>query len=216
MIAIDNSLSEYLYALKKDAPGKVWWNADFENRAPIYRQLRFDPADYGAAYAIVPFRIAKIEDKAVILAAHPTPDTLDPDPDWLNIETVFAWDPLTDTAAILSDDVPQLAGKLTDEAHDIYASPRTFFQAWAIRRATFFGRREANKAKDWHVAVREQDQVPGALLIGKLSEARINPFQMPEHIECHGIDPRELNRAILKAARLPRASAATSALRRAA
>lgn len=213
---IDNSLSEYMFALRKDGPGKVWWNADFENRAPIYRQLRFDPADFGAAYAIVPFRIAKIEGKAVILAAHPTPDTLDPDPDWLNIETVFAWDPIADTATILGDDVPQIAGALSDEAHEIHASPRAFFQAWAIRRAAFYGRREGTKGKDWHVAAREQDEVPGALLIGSLAKAQINPFAMPEHVECHGIDPRELNRAILKAARLPRATAATSALRRAA
>lgn len=205
--AIDNSLSEYLFALRKDGPAKTWWNADL-NRAPIFRALRIDCNEEGAGYAATPFRVAKVNDRWLILAAYPAPSVFDPVADWLDIKTVIAWEPNSDTAHVLGDPEPQLVGNLSDEANVIFASPRAFFQAWAMRRAQFYARLQATKGKTWRIEAREADEVPGALLIGDLAKAPLSPSTMPEHIECHGLDPQALNRAILRAARLPRVVAA--------
>lgn len=208
MTEIDNSLSEYLFALKKDAPGKVWWNAGHETRAPVYRALRIDPGDTGAAYATTPFRLTQIEGRWLILAAYPAPAIFDPAPDWLDIETVLAWEPNSDAVEVLGDDAPQLVGRLTDDANTIYASPRIFFQSWAIRRARFFVQRQTTQGRDWHIVAQEGDDTPGALVIGAFAKIRLNPSAMPETVLCDGLDPKELNRAIMRAARLPRVSAA--------
>jgi hypothetical protein len=213
---IDNSVSEYLYALRKDCPGKTWWNADFVNRAPVYRALRINQEEEGAGYAITPFRVHNLNGRWLILAAYPAPHVFEPTPDWFEIDTVIAWDPNSDAASLLGDPVPQLAGNLTEQANQIHASPRAFFQAWAMRRAQFATQRQTAQERRWHISPRERDDVPGALLIGELAKVRLNPSDMPAHIECVGVDPKELNKAIMRAARLPRASAAAQTLRRAA
>lgn len=202
---IDNSLSEYWFALSKDAPGKAWWNA-----APLhpatYRALRIDPKDTCAVYAVHPFRLARIDDRPTVLAAYPAPRILDdPEHEWLGIETVIAWDPVSDRAMVVGDDSAQLVGNLSDDANTIFASPRAFFQGWAIRRAQFAVQRQ--QARQWDAKPSERDEVPGALLIGAMADVTLKPGTMPEHIQCQGLDPKALNRAILKAARLPRVSA---------
>jgi hypothetical protein len=213
---VDNSFSEYLFALRKDTPGKLWWNADPVHPA-TYRALRINPEDFAASYAVAPFRVARIDGQHVILAAHPAPRALDPvDHDWFGIETVIAWDPIADTAMILGDAAPQLVGRLTPDANTVFSSPRAFFQTWAIRRAQFAMSRRDAAEKRWHVTPTERDEVPGALLIGELGKVRLSPSTLPEHIETVGIDPKDLNRAIMRAARLPRVSAAPSQFRRAA
>jgi len=216
MTEIDNSLSEWLFAIKKDSPGKTWWNAQSLHDA-TYRALRIDRTEFGANYAAHPFRLARVDAKAVVLAALPAPKLFDgPDLDWLAIETVIAWDPVHDTASVLGDPAPQIVGALSDDANALFASPRTFFQGWAVRRAQFAMQRSQARTKSWHAIPKERDETPGALLIGELGKVQLRPTEMPEHIETVGIDPRELNKAIMRAARLPRATARPTDLRRAA
>lgn len=208
MNEIDNSLSEYFYAVGKDCPGKTWFEADL-NRAPIYRALQINPQDPGAAYAVVPFRLARIDGRWLILAAYPAPKVFSVEPwPWYGIETVIAWEPNSDKAHVLEDPSPQLVGRLTEDAATIYASPRAFFQAWAIRRAQFEGQRQHVQSKAWTVTPTERDDTPGALVVGNIAKIHFSPSIMPEHIECQGFDPQVLNKAIMRAARLPRVSAA--------
>ena len=205
----DNSLSAYWYALSKDCPGKLWWDADHTaGRSTIRRALGIAPGDEGGWYAIAPFRFFRSETgKASILAAWPAPLVLDePTPDWLDIQTVIAWNPVKDTARVLGDPVPQLVGVMREDANALFSSPRAFFQAWASRRAIHAVRHREASAKEWHVVPPERDEVPGALMIGTPASIRWNPAALPEHIECRGCDAREINRAILRAARLPRAT----------
>lgn len=213
---IDNSLSEYFFALRKDTPGKTWWNCEPSHPA-IYRALRINPADFAASYAVAPFRLAKIEGTALILAAYPAPNILDPiDHDWFDIETVISWNPITNEATVLGDDDAQLVGRLSADVSTLYGDPRAFFQAWAIRRAQFALQRREASDKHWHVTPTETDEIPGALLIGEVGKVRLSLHGMPEHIETVGVDPKDFNRAIMRTARLPRVSAKPSNLRSAA
>lgn len=213
---IDNTLSEYLWALRKECPGKVWFDCEATHPA-IARALRIDPGQDGAIYAMAPFRLAKIEERFVILAAYPAPLVFGtPTPDWFEIEAVIAWEPNADVATVLGDDVPQLVGTLSDDANQIHSSPRAFFQTWAMRRAQFAIQRQAYAGKAWHTPPVETDLIPGALMVGPVNKIRWNPAAMPPHIECVGVDPREVNKAILRAAYLPRASAAPTDIRSAA
>lgn len=200
-----NALSARLYALGKDCPGKTWWDADPMHPA-VARALRIDPQEEGAVFAKAPFRLARIDGAHVILAAYPAPRCLGPvDADWLGIEAVIAWDPRTDAATILADGAPQTVGPLTDETPRLYASPRAFFTDWLRARAEFFVRWVQSRQGAWKHGATEYDLAPGALAIGNIDDIRWNPSRMPLDIECAGIDPRRLNRALLKAARVPRA-----------
>lgn len=206
-IAIDNTLSIYLHALKKDCPGKTWWNCEATHPA-VYRAMRIDPSDFGASYAVAPFRYFKGE-RHLILAAYPAPRILDPvDENWFGIETVIAWEPNSNQAYPLEDPSPQLAGRLDDEAHTLFADPRAFFQAWAIRRAQFAMKRQEARSNRWHAIPAERDETPGALILGDVDRIPWHPTLLPDHIECVGVDPKVVNKAIFKAARLPRVTAA--------
>lgn len=205
MTPIDNTISEYWYALGKDCPGKTWFYADIERRAPIYRALRIDPGDMGAVYAVAPFRLARIDERVVILAAYPCPRILTPcDENWFGIETVVAWDPVANQATILGDSEPQLVGSF-DNRNALFADPLTFFQCWARDRAVFAVQRQTIAGTDWQSAPREVDMVPGCLIVGAPAKIRWNPSALPADLECVGIDARIINRAILASARLPRA-----------
>lgn len=212
---IDNDLSEYMWALDQQTPAKTWWYAE-ATHAAVARALRIDPKADGAAYALAPFRYCIYDGRHLILAAYPAPMIFVPDHAWFRIETVIAWNPIFDTATVLEDDQDQFVGTLTEDANTVFASPRAFFQAWAMRRAQFAVQRQPYAGKAWHQPPIETDLVPGALLIGDLRQVRLNPSLMPDHIECNGIDPREFNKAVMRSANLPRVSAATSNIRSAA
>lgn len=195
-----NALSTYWYMIGKDCPAKTWWNLPVKHRA-VNRALGIRPDDYGAVYALAPFRLQKSEDGARILAAWPAPALFDePDFEWLGIEQVIAWDPVTDTATIVGDPAPQLAGRLDEENNVVFTSPRGFFQQWAARRARFAVERRTAKQGKWHIAPKERDCVPGALLIGDVAKIRWQPASLPSDLQCVGIDPNEVrsNRATLE------------------
>lgn len=212
-IDLANAISAYEFALKRDTPAKTWWNASLD-RAPIYRALRIPAETLYAAYAVHPFRLVRNEsDQWRILAAHPAPAILDePDADWLGIETVIEWDPVTDKARVLGDTADQIVGSFRDDADELHASPRTFFQGWAARRAQFAARRQALKAH-FTVPPREADETPGALIVGNPDKVRWPRFGLPQTLNCVGVNPADVNRSILRQANLPRAVPAPSSLK---
>lgn len=114
----------YAELLARDCPAKQWWDAPATHPA-VARALQIDPKAAGAAYAMTPFRYVKLGDDHLILVAWPAPKVFDPDPDWLDIEAVFAWNPLTNTATVLQGRV------------DTPGDPRALFQKWAVARAQF-------------------------------------------------------------------------------
>lgn len=200
-----NEASARLYALNKDCPAKTWWDADPMHPA-IARALRIDPNAEGAVFARAMCRLATIEGRHLILVAYPAPRVLGPvDGDWLGIDHVIAWNPVDDSAAVLGDPQPQPVGPLDDGR--LYASPRAFLTEWMRARAEFFVRWIQSRQGTWRHGATETDLSPGALAIGPVEKIRWRPSEMPENIECVGLDPAKLNRALLKAARVPRAHA---------
>lgn len=202
-----NDLCATIYERGKDTPARTWWHA--ERHPAIYRALRIDPADPVAFYATLPFRLARIDARPVLLIAHPCPLTLGPvDEDWLGIETVMAWNPVDGSVSVLGDDAPQIVGDASTGA--IYGEAFAFARAWVEARAAFATLRRDALGKDWHVKPTESGQAPGALIVGDIDKIRWRMHDLPREIEAVGIDPARLNRAILRAANLPRARAANT------
>lgn len=203
-VEVQNIVSAHQHALSKDTPAKTWWHADYAHPA-IARALHVDPGQLGARYALAPFRLWKDGERHLILAAYPAPRCLGPvDWDWLGIQSVIAWEPRTDAAFVLGDPVAQLVGTFANQPA-LYASPRDFFTDWMRARAEFFVRWLNSRRGEWAHGATERDDLPGMLAIGPLDQIRWNPSSMPENIECVGLDPAVLNRALLRAARVPRA-----------
>lgn len=213
-----NDLFATLHARSKDSPAKTWWHAPALHPA-LFRALRLAREEEGAIFAALPFRLHRSEAGVRILAAFPAPRILAPndDDDWLNIETVLSWDPVTDTAEIMGDTGPALTGAIPPDTDSlpIFASPYAFFRALAEARAQWIVRRSA-VGGDWRRKPPEPDLTPGLLLIGAPDKVRWPLHAMPEHVVAHGIDAQALNRALLRQARVPRASAAPSQIRSAA
>lgn len=201
-----NALSQILYSRRKDTPAKTWWNLKPWHPA-IGRALRIDRQQEGGVFALAPFRLWHDGERHLILAAHPTPRILGPvDDDWLEIETVIAWDPVSDKASVLGDQNPMLVGSFLDrEEGTVFGSPREFFTAWAVERAQFFGRWLATQKGAWAHPAPERDLTPGKLAIGNLQ--KITWAGLPALIHSRGINPQALNKAILRQAQLPRAVA---------
>lgn len=199
-----NAVSAYWYACERDTPAKRWW-ATTPWHPAAYRALNIDPDQYGAAFAIAPFRISRIDGVVHVIAAYPAPRMTSPvDLDWLGITHIIAWNPITNRAHVIGDPGPQIVGKLTDDANTVFGDPKAFFQSWARARAMFQVECEGLTGKAWAKRPTERDLVPGALLIGAVEKVRWNPRALPPHITCVGINDRALNSAIFRAAALPR------------
>lgn len=203
-----NPLFALLHARSKDCPGKTWWHAEAMHPA-IFRALRMNRDDEGSVFAAVPFRLHRGPEGARILAAFPCPRILAPhdDNDWLGIETVLSWDPVTDNAEVVGDPGPALVGNIASDAEHlpIHGSAFTYFRALAEARAQWIVARQM-VAGDWRRKPREPDLSPGLLLIGgEPDKVRWPLSRMPEAITAHGLDAKALNRALLRQARIPRA-----------
>lgn len=213
-------LSVLWFSDSRDTPAMRWWKAKPFHPA-IYRFLRVDPADSYAPYACAPFRVFIDPDtgRARILAAYPAPRMVEALDEHDVIEQVIAWAPQANTAALLGDPSPQLAGGFTDREHGtLFADPFTFFRAWVEARAAWAVEYLAAKGRAWRSPPTERDLVPGCLMLGRVDEIAWQPSAMPAALTCSGVDPRAVNKAILKAARLPMAlnGATPNPLRRAA
>lgn len=184
----------------KNGPGAIWWECAPTHPA-IGRALKIDRAQEGGVYALAPFRLWHDGARHLILAAYPCPRLLGPiDMDASAIEAVIAWNPVTDEAYALGDETPGLFGNLSGST--VFRSPLDFFQSWAIERAKFF--------VSWGIAqgrafqhVSDATPCPGCLAIGPID--RIRWIDLPREFEARGINPTELNRAIIRQANLPRA-----------
>lgn len=213
-----NPLFAKLHARSKDSPAKTWWHAEAMHPA-IFRALRMDRAETGAIYAAAAFRLHRDPDGARILAAFPAPRILAPhdNDDWLDIEAVLSWNPVDDTAVVVGDAEPQLIGRhdTGQEAAHIYASPFAFLRAFAESRAQWFVL-WAIQHGHWKRRPVEPDLTPGFLLLGDPDEVRWPVHAMPRDLFCHGVDPKTVNRSILRQARLPRASSSPTDIRSAA
>ena len=201
-------LCERVDARARDCPGKLWHAQPFDHPA-IARALHVDKADPASTYALMPFRYCCDEEGVHhILAAWPTPRCLGPvDADWLDVEIVFSWCPVKNTAEIVGDINPQVAGRLDDAAPALYGDPFAFFRAWAEARAAFL--------VEWQWARRtgsanliEPDLIPGALIVGDVDKITWMPSALPQTLQCIGTNPKQIERAIFRAARLPRCIAA--------
>lgn len=200
---MDNELSTLNYMRSKDTPGKTWWNCDAWHPA-VGRALKIDRQEMGGVYALAPFRLWHDGERHLILAAYPAPRILGPvDPDWLDVEAVIAWCPLTDKSFVLGDETPQTVGRFpSTEQGTVFASPRDFLTNWAIERAAFFARWVQSRNGEWAHGATETDLIPGKLAIGEIDKIRWSG--LPETIHCRGINPQNLNRAVLRQANLPR------------
>ncbi len=198
-----NYLASYWRDIEADTPAKLWWGLDYDHAA-IARALRIDRADPPALYALMPFRYAKIDGRHLILAAYPTPMVFeDADADWLNIETVIAWEPTTNTAHVMGDAGPQLVGHVTETDPTVFADPRAFFTAWLRQRAWYYGARQEASQRQFAAIPAEPRLLPGALIVGDPERIAWPIHSMPDRFTCVGIDPRAVNKAILKFAKLP-------------
>lgn len=205
-LEVNNLVAAYEHAAKRETPAKEWADCP-PNHAAIPRALRIDPAQLGAFYALKPFRLWNDGTRHLILAAYPCPRTLGPiDMDHLGIESVLAWNPLDDTAYILGEGTPGLFGADgdTNEPFTLYQSPRAFLTDWAIQRAQFFVHWSQVKRNVW-ADCQDKDTTPGALVIG--NPEKVNLTNLPRDFAAQGFDVAELNRAIIRQARLPRARA---------
>lgn len=198
-----NYLNAYWRDKNRDTPAKTWWNLPFDHFA-IARALRIDRTQPGATYALAPFRYMRDGDRHLIVAAHPCPHAFAPiDMDWLGITTVIAWEPATGNVTVLTDDRPQLFGRLTEDDNTVFADPRAFFTAWMRARAWYATARQQAAYSKWTATPPELDVLPGALIVGDPDAIHWPTPTMPRHLQCVGIDPKRVNRAILKSASLP-------------
>lgn len=210
-----NLIAAHQHGLAKNTPAKTWWNSLAFHPA-IFRALRMDRAELGALFAAQAFRLARTEAGARILVAFPAPRILGPvDTDWLGIETVLSWDPVTDTAEVLGEEGSAIVGTIPADCTElsIHASPYAFLRALAEERACWSVSRN-NGFRPWERKPIEPRFSPGLLLIGDADEVRWPRHAMPESIIAHGIDAKALNRALIRQARVPHARSAQ--LRRAA
>ena len=208
-----NDLCATVNAREKDSAGKTWWNADASHPA-VYRALKVDPNEFGAFYAVLPFRLVRIEGKPLIIAAHPAPLTLGPvTEDWLDIEAVIAWNPVDNTATILTDTQPQVVGPVNDITPTLFGNPFQFFRKWVEQRAAFAMARSQSASKEWATPPREFGTAPGGLIVGDPDKIRWAPSVLPRDLLCIGVDAQKINRAILRSANLPRATQAQANLR---
>lgn len=196
---LTNCISAHDFQLTRETPAKMWWQCEAYHPA-IARALKVDRSQTGAVYALAPFRLFHDGEKHVILAAHPCPRILGPvDMDHGSIETVIAWNPVDDTAEAMGDQTPGLFG---GEGDVVFRSPRDFFTQWMIERAAFYVRLIEARGNHWQ-AFADGDACPGKLAIGAID--KIQWVDLPREFEARGFDAAELNRAIIRQAKLPRA-----------
>jgi hypothetical protein len=220
-----NAVIEYAQAYIKDTPAKRWqfgpgWLDNAKHLSAIARALRIDPSQEGASFALWPFRVAHVNGSVRITAAWPCPRTIgaEIDEDHLGIEIVLAWNPTTNSVEIIGDAQGQIVGTCeaywqNDGPALVFGDARAFFQAWCVARARFWGFAKANSRSHWNARSTEPDLVPGGLIVGDLAKVRWPPTaDLPPHIECVGIDPKQVNRAIFASAKLPRVTSSIRAV----
>lgn len=190
----------YCRNIEAETPARLWWHLP-RDKTIAARALHIDPGDPEAWFALLPFRYHKDRREGeptrhLILAAYPAPDLAE---DWFNVQTVLAWEPSTNKVEAMGNDMPQLVGRLSDDDNSVFSDPLAFFVAWARQRAGYIYARKAQPGYSGAIP----DLVPGALIVGDIDRIRWPIHSMPRRFTCQGADPKEINRAILKFAKLP-------------
>lgn len=206
-LEINNLVAAYSHEIRKDCPAKLWWDYAAYHPA-IARALKINRQQTGGVYALAPFRLWHDGERHLILAAYPAPRILGPiDMDHLDIQNVLAWNPITDEAQILGEVSPTMFGAAgeTERPFTLYQSPRAFLTDWAINRAHAYVRITELRKNRWSDA-EDRDTPPGALVIG--NPEKVDLTKLPRDFAAQGFDVAELNRAIIRQARLPRAHSA--------
>lgn len=97
-----NLIASYWRDIARETPARFWWNLEF-NHPAIARALCVNREEFGATFALQPFRYARTDAGHRILAAWPCPRSVgtETDDDWLNIEAVISWDPVANKAEVM-------------------------------------------------------------------------------------------------------------------
>jgi hypothetical protein len=176
----------------------------FKNRLAIYKALKIDPNAPHARYAVEPFRIVEHQGVwiggAVGFAPRWTYDG------WTPTGEVILWNPRTGVVQLLDDDGPTLV-KPADVSKrlTVYADGFAFFRAWADRRAAQSEAICLAAMSNRNTFAEPRDGgIPGALAIGDLNGIQWRETNASVLVAGPGIDAKQLNRAIIRSARLPR------------
>lgn len=177
----------------------------FKNRQAIFKALKIDPRAPHAAYAVEPFRIVEISGAIWIGGAvgHARGPCYD---DWTPTGEVILWNPRTGALA-LHDDVGASLVKPFEAQKRlvVYADGFAFFRAWADRRAGHSEAMSIASAQGRNAPEEPRDSgIPGALAIGDMMEIPWRDAGASVLVATTGVDARNLNRAVIRSARLPR------------
>lgn len=188
-------------------PGEAWLNAN-PNKAPVCRALKIDPADPVAAYATLPFTLMRdTEDRMCIAGAVGAWRVFSP-LQWTpeHVAAVVLWDPLSGALSLYGDTGTALVTPFRPEPRlTIYADGFAFFRAWADRRAaTWTALASAAQLHRTAHAEPADSDIPGALVIGDLNRIDWLSADATVLVAGPGIDAKQLNRAVIRSARLPR------------
>lgn len=210
-VVMRQAISVFRHALAKPGPQRLWKDADPKHPA-IARALKLDPSDPNAFYSLFPFRLGKVDEQYRVLVAIDPPAMMSGDWHHIDIDTVLAWDVVTNTCEVIGDIQPQLVmpsqralvttGILTGDTITIYGDPFQYFRAFAERRAIYRERRIDAVAGKWsHPAHEIPGDVPGLLLIGDPYEIRWPA--LPKVVNVIGADQKMVRSAIFRSADIP-------------
>lgn len=203
---------------ERETPARAWsesWSV--ADRPVICRHLRIDHADPLALYATFPFRIIRPDgERPWIAAATGCPRVFDARSlsSWehFDIHDVILWNPRSGEVRVAGDPGASLVecADYDGGRHVIYADGFAFFRAWADRRAMIgAGIMTARQSKHAIIPSEPADNgMPGTLVIGDLNKVHWRDLSATVLVAGPGIDPAALNRAVFRAARLPRVEAA--------
>lgn len=183
--------------------------ADWSNRRDaIYRALRIDPNEPGVGYATGPFTLMRDGEGRVCIggaigiwaAFNPFDWTVD------QISDVILWEPRSGAISLYGSSGADLVmPDRPDVRLTVYADGFAFFRAWADQRAATATRiYAARKAHLLSSAEPADSDIPGALAIGDLAAINWCDTGAAILVAGPGIDPKQLNRAIIRSAHLPR------------
>lgn len=180
----------------------------FKQRQAVFRALKIGASDPHAHFSTDRFTVLTIDGKAWIAGAvSASPIIGHRYGDWFpNGGEVILWNPRTNEVKLRDDDHPTLILPHRAEARlTVYADGFAFFRAWADNRAAISER--INLATDNHRITHAEPSdggIPGALAIGALNSIDWTDTGSNILVAGPGIDPKKLNSAIIRSAKLPR------------
>lgn len=202
----------YARWLLSDAPSRTWQRASFAAttgaRRPLRwmaKQLRIDPDDARAWFALAGFAPMELDGTWHIAAAVPAPDPFDPD-SFLGDDIVVI-DPAANTAQLLGDPAPTvISPQPQPDTIFVDTDPMKWLRAWADERVIFFETRRDAIARR-RVLPRFTGEPPAALAIGPVAEVPWHRLYA-KTIRTDFEHAKAIKRAIFRAANLPTVEAA--------